>query len=207
MEDLNRDERLRWEEEQVKRARRGDTGGFAELYRAYAGALFARVLLPRLGDRAAAEDALSETFRTAFERLDSFEHRGKSVYFWLARIGTNKALDMHRVKKTTGRALASFEGLLAPLGESPPDPAALLEDRAATVQLGKNVEAVLSDLNPRYRRAIELRFVEELTREQCAEALEVKLGTFDVLLLRALRAFRKGWSTITEEELDDAPGR
>lgn len=206
MEDLNRAERLRWEQEHVALARRGDPRGFAELYRAYAPLLFARVLLPKLGNHTAAEDALSETFRTAFERLDSFEHRGTSVYFWFARIATNKALDMHRVKKTTGRALASFEDLLAPLGESPPDPGELFDDRATTVRLQENLKSVLSQLNPRYRRAIELRFMEELSREQCAEALDVKLGTFDVLLLRALRAFRKEWTTITTEELDDAVG-
>lgn len=206
MEDLNRAERLRWEQEHIALARQGGTRGFAELYRAYAPLLFARVLLPKLGNREAAEDALSETFRTAFERLDSFEHRGTSLYFWLARIATNKALDMHRVKKTTGRALASFEDLLGALGESPPNPGELFDDRTTMVRLQKNVSTVLSQLNPRYRRAIELRFVEELPREQCAEALGVKLGTFDVLLLRALRAFRKEWTTLATEELDDAVG-
>ena len=52
---------------------------------------------------------------------------------------------------------------------------------------------MLARLNPRYRRALELRFFEERSRQECAAALEVKLGTFDVLLLRALRAFRKEW--------------
>ena len=52
---------------------------------------------------------------------------------------------------------------------------------------------VLAAISPRYRRAIELRFLEDRPREQCAALLEVKLGTFDVLLLRALRAFRQAW--------------
>jgi len=52
----------------------------------------------------------------------------------------------------------------------------------------------MQHLNERYRFAIELRFVEELSREECAARLGVKLGTFDVLLLRALRAFRKEWT-------------
>jgi RNA polymerase sigma-70 factor (ECF subfamily) len=64
---------------------------------------------------------------------------------------------------------------------------------------------VLERLNDRYRRAIELRFLEELSRESCAAALDVKLGTFDVLLLRALRAFRKDWDAVLEREaLHDA---
>jgi len=199
-EDLNRPERLRWEAERVARARAGDRGAFAEIYRAYAPGLFARVLLPKLGNREAAEDALAETFRTAFERLDGFEERGVSLFFWLSRIATNKALDMHRARATTGRALASFESLLAPLGEGPPDPDELFELRGNAMRVKKAVEDVLARLNPRYRRAIELRFVEEQTREECALALDVKLGTFDVLLLRALRAFRKEWTAVVGEE-------
>ncbi|MCB9624549.1 MAG: hypothetical protein H6723_14645 [Sandaracinus sp.] len=56
----------------------------------------------------------------------------------------------------------------------------------------------LDALNPRYRQAIELRFFDERERQDCADLLEVKLGTFDVLILRALRAFRKEWERGTE---------
>jgi RNA polymerase sigma-70 factor (ECF subfamily) len=187
--DLNQPERLRWEADLVARARAGERVAFAELYRAYAPALLSRVLLPKLGNREAAE-----------ERLDAFEARGVSLFFWLSRIATNKALDMHRARATTGRALASFESLLAPLGEGPPDPGELFELRSDAVRVQKAVTSVLERLNARYRRAIELRFVEELPREECALALEVKIGTFDVLLLRALKAFRKEWTEVVGEK-------
>jgi hypothetical protein len=36
--------------------------------------------------------------------------------------------------------------------------------------------------------------MEDLSREQCSTNLGVSIGTFDVLLLRALRAFRKEWT-------------
>ncbi|HVW26270.1 MAG TPA: sigma-70 family RNA polymerase sigma factor [Polyangiaceae bacterium] len=199
-DELNRPERLRWEAERVERARSGDRTAFAELYRAYAPALFARVLLPKLGNREAAEDALAETFRAAFERLDAFEARGVSLFFWLSRIATNKALDMHRAKATTGRALASFESLTAPLGEAPLDPGELFELRGDALRVQSAVREALGRLNPRYRRAIELRFMEELPREACAAALDVKPGTFDVLLLRALRSFRKEWEAVVNRE-------
>jgi RNA polymerase sigma-70 factor (ECF subfamily) len=190
---LNEPSRLRWEQELVLRSTRGDRAAFAELYRAYAPVLFARVLVPKLGNREAAEDALAETFRTAFERLADFEPRGLSVYFWFSRIAANKAMDLHRARKTTGRALANFETMTEPLGERPLDPAALFEHRAGALRLREAVSAGLGSLNPRYREAIELRFLQDLPREECAARLGVKLGTFDVLLLRALRAFKKGW--------------
>jgi RNA polymerase sigma-70 factor (ECF subfamily) len=194
VEDLNDAETLRLERRTLDRALEGDRAAFAELYRAHAPKVFARVLMPKLGNREAAEDALSETFRTAFEKLDTFTDRGVSVYFWFARIASNKALDMHRAKGTTGRALASFETMVAPLSEGTPDPSELFDLRADIVSVRSAVTETMADLNERYRRAIELRFVEELSREECAAALGVKIGTFDVLLLRALRAFRKAWT-------------
>jgi RNA polymerase sigma-70 factor (ECF subfamily) len=51
----------------------------------------------------------------------------------------------------------------------------------------------MEGLTPRYRQALELRFFRDLAREECAQLMQVKLGTFDVLVLRALRAFRREW--------------
>jgi RNA polymerase sigma-70 factor (ECF subfamily) len=193
---------LSHERELVAKARRGERAAVAALYRAFAGRIYARVLMPRLGNPQAAEDALSETFRTALERLEQFDDHGVSIYFWLSRIAVNKATDMHRVKQRTKRALTSFEDLLAPLRPSSPRPERELEEAERVSHLKEQVASVLDAINPRYRRAIELRFLEDKSREDCAEAMDVKLGTFDVLLLRALRAFRKEWDALvgTEEE-------
>lgn len=202
MQDLNTSERLDWERTTLWRACDGDRTAFAEIYRAYAGLLFSRVLLPLLGQRPAAEDALSETFRQAFERLDSFEPRGSSIYFWLARIATNKALDMHRAQKVSGRVLVNVQALVEPLLDSPLAPDAALDCKRQFIAAEGQVARCLEQLNPRYREAIELRFFQELSREVCAERLELKLGTFDVLLLRALRAFRKRWDELTTGSAD-----
>ncbi len=191
--ELNNAERLSWEREVVRRARGGDKAAWSELYRAYADLLFSRVLYPRLGNRSAAEDALSETFRMAIERISQFEHRGSSIYFWLARIATNKAMDMHRAKGATGRALVNVESKLMPLLDAPLTPDDALDCKAQYGRVRELLQACLAELNPRYRRAIELRFFEELDRETCAARLEVKIGTFDVVLLRSLKALRKQW--------------
>lgn len=198
-DDLESDQRLRWEKKLVDRTLTGDERAFGELYRAYAPMIFARVLLPRLSNRIAAEDALAETFRAAFERLHQFEPRGVSIYFWIARVAVNKAMDMHRVRERTSRALSSFETLLEPLLPKPESPDARLEARADAQTLRDRVAEVMERLNPRYREAITLRFLEDRSREACAEALEVKIGTFDVVILRALRAFRREWERTLDE--------
>lgn len=199
-EDLNEPDRLRWEKQLAEQAVAGDRAAFSEIYRAYAGRIFSRVLVPRLGDRTAAEDALAETFRSAYENLHRYTPKGSSLYFWLCRIAMNKATDMHRARATTGRALSSLGELLAPLRQGDPNPGEALEERTDIEQLTATVGRVLDELNPRYRRAIVLRFFDERPRDECAREMDVKLGTFDVLLLRALRAFRKQWEIVAHPE-------
>jgi len=174
----------------------GDRQAFGELYDAHAERLFQRVLFPLLGNAAAAEDALAETFRAAFQRLDRYQPGEAGIFAWLAAIARNKALDMHRARKVSGRALANFEALLGPLQLAPGSPEQLLDEASSRRQLVNAVHEALSQINARYREAISVRFLEDQPREVCASRLGVKVGTFDVLLLRALRAFRKRWEEL-----------
>lgn len=188
---------LAWEKRCLSRIRKGDMQAFGELYNAFSNRLFTRVLLPLLSDRAAAEDALAETFKTALEKIGTFEEKGVSVFHWLARIGKNKALDMHRSRERTGRALCNFEGMLAPLLGDSPLPGNGLQAEEESKRLRQAVASVLEKLNPRYKKVLELRFLQDRSRKKCAEMLELKLGTLDVLVLRALRAFKKEWEEQT----------
>jgi len=177
--------------------RRGDRRAFDRLYQVLAPPLYARVLLPRLGDAQAAEDVLADTFRTLLERVDRYEDRGGSVWSWLVTVAGNRAHDLHRERARAGRGLAGFETLLGPLvgeAEAPNDEA---PDGA---KLRAKVSRALERINPRYRRALELRFFDDRPRAECAVLMEVKLPTFDVLLLRALRAFRAEWVSSGEQE-------
>lgn len=185
------DDRLTWERRCLEQVRRGDRRGFAEIHAAFARLLHAQILLPRLGNPAAAEDALAETFRAALEKIADYRAEGGSLFGWLARIAMNKAADFHRERARTGKALASFDALVTPLWEA--EGSAAAERRIDQQRLRAAIDEVLSRLSERHRRAIELRVLEDLPRAECADRLEITIGNFDVLLLRALRAFRAGW--------------
>jgi RNA polymerase sigma-70 factor (ECF subfamily) len=187
------DEDPGWESRCLHEIRRGSRRAFGELYEAYAPRLYSRVLLPRLGNPSAAEEALAETFRAALEHLGGYERRPGGIFRWLASIAMNKAAELHRERARTGKALASFESLVAPLREDPREAAASVEGRLDEERLRTAVGQVLARIPPRYRRAIELRVLEDLPRADCAHRMEIAIGNFDVLLLRALRAFRKAW--------------
>ena len=55
------------------------------------------------------------------------------------------------------------------------------------------MELSLSRLNPRYAEALRMRLLEDRTREECAAAMGVTVGNFDVILHRACKAFRQGY--------------
>ncbi len=171
----------------VLRLQSGDTSAAAVLYGWFRDPVW-RAILARLPDVALAEDVLRDTFRTVLEKIGSYTPTDVSVGFWIRRIAVNKAMDAHRLR---ARDQALQERLQAdtesarPASPPRPDRALEAEDTA------RDVQTSLSRMNDRYAEALRLRMLDDLPRETCAERLGITLGTFDVLLHRAAKAFRK----------------
>ncbi len=181
------------EEEQrlVEAAQAGNLDAMRPLLDRYAQPLYGTVILPRLGDAASAEDVLRDTLATAVEKIGRFTWQGKTIYPWLRQIAINKVYDVHRQSKRS-RRLADAMQHEVPV-ESDPDShadAQLIADQERRAHR-ERIDQTLDLLAERYRRAIELRLIQELPREVCARRLNITIGTFDVLLFRAVRAFRK----------------
>jgi RNA polymerase sigma factor (sigma-70 family) len=181
------------EEEQrlVEAAQAGNLDAMRPLLDRYAQPLYGTVILPRLGDAASAEEVLRDTLATAVEKIGRFTWQGKSIYPWLRQIAINKVYDVHRQSKRS-RRLADAMANEVPV-ESDPEThadAQLIADQERRAHR-ERIDETLDQLADRYRRAIELRLVQELPREVCARRMNVTIGTFDVLLFRAVRAFRK----------------
>lgn len=171
----------------ITRLRQGDRAAFATLYGWYGEMLFRQAILPRLPILELAEDCLRDTFRTAMEKLDQFQQGDLSVFFWLRRIAINKAIDVHRRLKRDGLLAEAVRVHPEPLTASPPSPLREIEVQ----ETQRDVDLSLSMLAPRYAEALRMRLIEDRPREECAEALGVTVGNFDVILHRAAKAFRK----------------
>jgi RNA polymerase sigma-70 factor, ECF subfamily len=177
----------------VGRAQAGDREALRLLLMRHADTLYSKVILPRAGDPSTAEDVLKATMVTAIEKIGTFRWQGRSIYFWLRQIAVNKVIDHHRGNQRTWRLAQSLaeEPELSIGGTGAPGPETALIAAEEKRINGARIERALSELSPRYRRAIELRLLQELPREECARQLEVTLGTFDVVFFRAVRAFRR----------------
>lgn len=188
------------EEEQrlIEEAQRGNLDAMRPIFERYAPPLYGTVILPRTGDAATAEEILRDTMATAVEKIGRFAWQGKTIYPWLRQIAINKVYDLHRHAKRS-RRLADAMAQELPAESAPeanPDAQliAAQEQRANRAR----IDETLAALPERYRVAIELRLVDELSREECARRLDVTVGTFDVLLFRAVRAFRKRYGAREE---------
>jgi RNA polymerase sigma factor (sigma-70 family) len=192
---------LEEEQRQVEEAQAGNLDAMRPILERYAQPLYGTVILPRLGDAASAEDVLRDTLATAVEKIRRFTWQGKSIYPWLRQIAINKVYDVHRQSKRS-RRLADAMVHEVPV-ESDPEThadAQLIADQERAAHRAR-IDEAMGQIAERYRTAIELRLVQELSREQCAKQLGITVGTFDVLLFRAVRAFRKHFGA-----RDDADG-
>lgn len=183
-EELDSERRL------CERAKTGDRSALGELLAEHGPRLYRSVLLPRLGSKPAAEEALSLTYLKVIERFHQFEWQNVGVYPWLRVVAMRVALDQLRARK---RELlfdaADIEREIDQGEREARDARALEAHDLAFCRV--RVESLLSRIHPRYADAIRLRVLEERPRQDAAAVLGVAVGTFDVVLHRAMVAIRK----------------
>ena len=173
-----------------ERARAGDREALGNLLRAHGPRLYRSVLLPRLGNQAHAEEALSVTYMKVVERFEQFAWQDVGIYPWLRVIALRVALDMLRKRKR--EVLFEEHDLEREVDLAERDARSAAELERADLQAAKRrVEELLDQVNPRYAEAIRLRILGEKTRDEAALALGVSVATFDVVLHRAMGALKK----------------
>ncbi|ACY14690.1 RNA polymerase, sigma-24 subunit, ECF subfamily [Haliangium ochraceum DSM 14365] len=184
-------DQLEEEQQLVEEAQRGNLQAMRPLFERYASPLYATVILPRLGNAVSAEEVLRDTLATAVEKIHKFRWQGKSIYPWLRQIAVNKVYDVHRRSKRTKKLVDALAVELprATAPEARADAQLIIEQER--VMNRARIDDTLEKLSDRYRLAIRLRLIEELPREECAQRMEINVGNFDVVLFRAVRAFRK----------------
>lgn len=182
---------LEWQRTAVERAQRGDLSAMRGVFSRYADLLYGRVIVPRLGDPDEAKDVLKETFVTAMEKISTFTWKGASLYGWLRTIAVNKVIDRHRRRGRFNRLRDELKTEVEQFSQQPGTAEEQLIEAEERRINQKRVRKALDAVNPRYRRALELRLLEERSRQECAEAMDVSVGTFDVLFYRAAAAFKK----------------
>jgi RNA polymerase sigma-70 factor (ECF subfamily) len=144
---------------------------FEALYRRYASAVF-RFAWGMCGDRAAAEDLVSETFVRLLTRTPRI--RTQTALAYLLAVARNAYLTGRRRQR---REVALDEAMAAPHC----DPASHLDDQARLAA----VMGALSSLPEGERAALLLRVDHDLPYEDIASALGISVGAAKVRVHRA----------------------
>ena len=177
----------------VEAARR-DPASFDALYRKYLAQVYAYALY-ELADHHAAEDATERVFMRALAALPRFHELARpedgpdasTFRVWLFRIARNVVANERRAQRR--RPAASLEVALgAGLVVVDPDD---LEARATMRDEAAEALRALDRLPDDRRRAVVLRFVDEMTTAEIAGVLGKSEGAVRVLIHRGLGAVAK----------------
>ncbi len=173
-----RRESLLNEAELIAAARLGDTAAFEQLYEYYRDRIY-NVIYYSLNEVEQTEDVLQTVFVKVFQSLPHFRFES-SLLTWMYRITLNECKNRRR----------RF-GLFVPIsqirdGLEEPDPAPGPEDLHASARRRQIVRLAVMNLKPKYRNAVVLRYLEEMSYEKIAETLRCSPGTVASRLSRAL---------------------
>lgn len=133
------------------------------------------------GNQADAMDIVQESFALLFRKLSSF--RGTSLFStWLFRIVVNCSID-HRRRNRGARApaLLADQDATPEMVDENPGP----RDSASVHEVGDQVQEAISQLSPKLRAILALRYLEEMSYEELAATLELSMGTVKSRLARA----------------------
>jgi RNA polymerase sigma factor (sigma-70 family) len=155
---------------------------FGEFYDAMAPAVL-RFFARRTRDSERAFDLTAETFAKAFEKRHDFRgYTDEQAAAWLWSIARNELARYSRTRKVELAALAR-------LGLERPDPSGAelrhIEELAAEEDIREHVDLALAVLPLDQREVVRLRFVDELSYIEIAQALGV---SYDVVRARSSRA-------------------
>lgn len=176
---------------------REDPQAFSVLYDRYARVVH-RYAATRAGE-SVADDVMSQTFLTAFESRESFDHQWEDARPWLFGIATNLLRRHHRTEARRLKAFAKAAGR-----GSYDDGAERVAERLDAAAATANLSAAMRKLPPADRECLLLYAWADLTYEGIAMATGVPVGTVRSRLNRARRILRDaaGLLHVDEKEMD-----
>lgn len=173
----------------TQRAKRGDREAFAELIEIYKDKIF-QLAYRMVGNRQDAEDIAQETFLRVYANLHTYDDNYK-FSTWIYRIATNLCIDRGRKKRPdfsldeevdTGQGLDWYSRLSS--GERTP------EDKVITQELQETVQDAISQLQPKYRSVMILRYIEDLSLQEISDIVKLPITTIKTRIHRGREALR-----------------
>lgn len=167
----------------VSQAKEGNEKAFAILMNRYRDSIY-YLLLKMVNNPYDAEDLTIEAFGKAFRNIESYTPKF-AFSTWLFKIATNNCVDFIRKKQISPTPLdylqESLDNATVNIQSDMPDP----EETLINQQKTKALKEIISQLKPRYKALIELRYYKEYSYEEISAELNLPIGTVKAQLYRA----------------------
>lgn len=175
----------------LERIRAGDRTACDDCIRQHAAGVY-RVALRLMRNEAEAEDVMQETFLNAFKGIDRFDGRA-GLRTWLYRIAYNTALMRLRRRQpefvSVDEALEPEDG--SPVPQQLFDWSRIPERDFEKAELRAEMEKAIHELPEKLRAVFVMRELEELSTEETAQALGMKIEAVKTRLHRARLLLRE----------------
>lgn len=163
----------------IAACQQGDRAALRVLFEEYKDRVYSIAIYSMSGDEMAAADVTQQVFLKLMTRINQF--RGDSEFAtWLYRLVINTCHDEHRKRRRFVSLADSFLERRAS-GESP-------RARYARKEISVRVQSAITELKPKLRWPILLRYVDDMSYEEIAAVLGCSKGTVASRLNRAHKA-------------------
>lgn len=156
------------DEDLARGLQQGHRGDLVELVERHHSPLLGYLYRMTGGDRLLAEDLAQETFVRVLRGIASYRYP-RPFKPWLYSIATNLARDYY--KQADQRHTISMPE------DPPPDESAAPEERLIDDMQAQQIALALMNLPAHQREAVVLRYYQELSLAEIAEALTIPVGT------------------------------
>jgi RNA polymerase sigma-70 factor (ECF subfamily) len=183
-----------FEKRLIKLIKQGDHSAFENLVRLYKDKIF-HMSYRMLKDMHEAEDIAQEAFVRVYLNIEKYDEKYK-FSTWIYRITTNLAIDRIRKKKadySLDEEITGTDGLTLysqiQIEEKMP------EQQVEILETKETVETHIMKLPLKYRTAITLRYLEDLSMKEISQVLDIPVATVKTRIHRGREALRQSIGT------------
>ena len=175
----------------IRACQQGDREAFRLLFETYKDKIFSIAVYSCGGDETSASDVTQQVFLKLMTNISQF--RGDSQFTtWLYRMVANACIDEQRKRRRFFPFADSPQGTKVELKRPQ-------EQRYAKLELADSVRHAIAELKPKFRLAISLRYIEDLSYEEMASILNCSKGTVASRLNRGHKELARRLAHLRDE--------
>jgi RNA polymerase sigma-70 factor, ECF subfamily len=177
----------------IEACQRGDSEAFRLIFETYKDRVFSIALCFFDGNEPAAQDITQDVFLKLMTTISQFQGRSQ-FSTWLYRLVANACLDRKR-------SLRRFLSFGSPREMELPDRRRSAEDKYIEREIESSVRKVIAGMRPKLRMAVLLKYFDDLSYDEIAEALGCTKGTVASRLNRAHQILARKLAHLREQNV------